>query len=324
VATNYWRRVAKQRVGRRRILQGTAALSLSTAALSLIGCGGDDDDSGGGTAGTATGSTGGDAGEPKPGGTVRFGLTSDLTNLEPHVFILAHRDTINQVWDPLTHYDENLEPQAQLAQSWEINPDYTEISLKLRPGVKYHSGRDFTSEDVKFNFDRVRAEGTAFGQLRAMSSMFDSLETPDPMTVVLKSSSPRPTVFDFLENWLMGDKDTLGTENTTTAVGTGAFMLGEWRPGDRFNLRKNPNYWQSGKPLLDEQIYQVSLDPQTMVSQFEAEELDVAIRPLFRDFARYSDDSDFQTMVQRVPGQACTPGAELGPEPRVLLQDDLV
>ena len=293
---SYWDKVLKNRIARRRILQGGAGLGLSAAALVALGCGDDDDDDDGGS-----GAGGGDNGDAQPGGTLRFGLSSDLTSLEPHVFILAHGDSINQVWDTMTFYDENLQPQPWLAESWDINDNFTEIVLKLRQGVQFHSGRELTSEDVVFNTDRVRAEGTAFGQLRAFAALYDSIEAPDPTTVVFKSAIPRPATFDFFERFLIGDKDTLD-QDATVAVGTGAFMLGEWRPGDQFNLLKNPNYWDSGRPLLDEQVYSVSLDSQTMVSQFEAGGLDVTIRPPIRDFVRFRDSSDYQALAHPTPG----------------------
>jgi peptide/nickel transport system substrate-binding protein len=233
---------------------------------------------------------------------LRFGMSADLTSLEPHVFILNHTDTIWQVWETLTHYGEGLKPEGRMVKSWEINNDASQYILHLREGVKWHSGREFTSEDVKWNLLRVRDPSTGFALLKTMADWYDTVETPDKNTVILKSNLPRPATFDFFESFNMGDRESLEAGNKTVAVGTGPFMLGEWRPGQRFNLKKNPNYWDTGKPLLDEQVYNVALDPQTALAQFESGALDVTIRPPIRDFVRYGQDKSYQALTHGSSG----------------------
>ena len=70
---------------------------------------------------------------------------------------------------------------------------------------------------------------------------------------VLKSGQPAPLVFDSFEFFNMADKDTLeGPDAKSKAVGTGPYVFSEWSPGDHIRLLKNKNYWQSGRPYLDE------------------------------------------------------------------------
>jgi peptide/nickel transport system substrate-binding protein len=293
----------------RNLLSRRAALRRAVVAgggaygLALIACRGSDSGSGATSSGATSGSSpsaGGAA--PKPGGALRFGMLSDLTSLEPHVFITDHTDTIWQVWDRLTEYDTNLKPQPMLAKSWEINNDASQFVFHLREGVKWHSGREFTSDDVKWNLLRVRDASTGFALLKTMSDWYEGIETPDKHTIILKSSKPRPATFDFLDSFNLGDRESLEAKDSKKAIGTGPFMLAEWRPGDKFNLKKNPAYWDSGKPLLDEQIYRVSLDPQTMLAQFESGALDVAKTPPIRDFVRLREDKKYQTLVHGSSG----------------------
>jgi ABC-type transport system substrate-binding protein len=301
VARSYWDRLTRQRVARRRVLQAGGSLALGLTTAALIGCGGDDDDDG--STGSGTGAqTGSTAGEPKAGGAIRVGMLSDLTSLNPHVFITDHTDTIWQIWERLTEYDEDLNPQGRLAQNWEINDDSTEFVFHLRPNVKWHSGRDVTSEDVRFNLMRVRDPAAGFALLKTMSEWYETIETPDPQTVILKSSIPRPATFDFLEFLNIADTEVMESGDASKAGGTGPFMFGEWRPGDRFNLLKNPDYWDSGLPYLDEQVFSVALDPQTMVTQFESRALEVAKTPPIRDFVRLREDSGYQTLVHGASG----------------------
>jgi peptide/nickel transport system substrate-binding protein len=61
----------------------------------------------------------------------------------------------NLVYDRLVTYDTTLNVQPGLATGWEWSPDFLQLTLTLRPGMKFHTGRPFTSADVKFNLERV-------------------------------------------------------------------------------------------------------------------------------------------------------------------------
>ena len=87
-------------------------------------------------------------------------------------------------------------------------------------------------------------------------------------------------MFDFFEFFNIIDPDTAqGPDATTKNAGTGPFALAEWVQGDRLRFVKNKNYWQSGKPYLDEILVTILRDPQSMVTQLEAGALDVVIAP---------------------------------------------
>ncbi len=94
---------------------------------------------------------------PKAGGTLRMGIVNDITSLDGHNPSGAYIfETSWQVYDPLTAYDEKLQPQPMLAESWDVSQDQRQITFHLRKGVQFHSGREFTSDDVKYNLLRVR------------------------------------------------------------------------------------------------------------------------------------------------------------------------
>src|SRR5690606_32887384 len=191
------------------------------------------------------------------GGTLRWGLKEDLVALEPHTFTGdVPGATVNQIWDTLTEYNSNYEPQGRLAETFEINEEGSEFILHLRQGVKWHSGRDFTAEDVVYNMDRVIDPELPFAQLRAMRDLYSSIEATDDYTVVMTAKSPTPVTFDFLEFLSIGDRESLDegvAADLTTAGGTGPYMLEERRPGESLVLVKNPNYWEEGVPVLDRQ-----------------------------------------------------------------------
>jgi ABC-type transport system substrate-binding protein len=139
--------------------------------------------------------------QPRSGGTLRLGMPIDHSSLEPHILTTGHFDTIWHVWDRLIQYNAQLEPQPMLAESWDVSSDQKQLKFNLRKGVAWHSGREFTSDDVKWNLLRVRDPRVAASQLAGVSNFYDSFETPDKNTIIFRSDTPRQasTTFDYLE-----------------------------------------------------------------------------------------------------------------------------
>ncbi|NUU26208.1 MAG: ABC transporter substrate-binding protein, partial [Streptomycetaceae bacterium] len=139
-----------------------------------------------------------------------------------------------------------------LAKSWQFSPDGKELTLDLQSGVKWTDGRPFTAEDVAFTFNMLvknpalNANGLALTSARA--------EGPDK--AVLSFPVPSFTQLPFVGITYVVPKhiwETVqdpGTYNFENPVGTGPFMLDTWSP-QGYLLKKNPGYWQPGKPKVD-------------------------------------------------------------------------
>jgi peptide/nickel transport system substrate-binding protein len=327
VISSYWNKITQERLSRRRLLRSGAALSTGAAALALVGCGDDDDDGATPTA-TAGGTTTpgasptAAAGTPKPGGVMEYGFLSDLTDLEPHVGISDHSDTINLTWEILTNYDYDLNPVGVLAESWEVNDDSTEFVFHIRPGVMWHpfkgTSREFVASDVVYNWDRVKdPDSGGFGQLRTFVNLYEGWEAPDDSTLILRATSPKPTTFDGLLEQRQGLPEWIEDKanNPGVAIGTGPFMLGEWRPGDQFNLLRWADGWRADQVYLDEIVFHVSLDPQTMITQLESGALHVAKSPNVRDWVRFQEGTDIQALRQAISGSYYAVGFNTTYEP---------
>jgi peptide/nickel transport system substrate-binding protein len=244
--------------------------------------------------------------QPKSGGTIRTGQVGDIANLDGHYANQLSATTVQLAYEKLVVYDTKLQPQPVLAETWDVSSDSKSFKLNLRKGVQFHNGREFTSDDVKYNFLRVREPSVAplTGTLAPQSAWFTSIETPDKHTVVLTADKPRPGIFDFLSGFNMVDKDTIEGPNGKTAInGTGAFKFVEWASGNHITLARNPNYWQTGRPYIDG--FQVSIlrDPQTMVTQLEAGALDAVYAPPLTDTVRLKQNPNFQALVNPQLGQ---------------------
>jgi peptide/nickel transport system substrate-binding protein len=246
--------------------------------------------------------------QPKSGGTLRAGIQTDLPNVDPHYNAPSSYDALWVAFDRLIYMDDKLQPQPMLAQSWEVTPDYKQVTFHLRKGVQFSSGRELTSNDVEYNFMRVRNPKVGGGGWVTFSNWW-TIDTPDKYTVVLRSDIPRPLVFDNLETFNIIDQVTAeGPNSSTQAVGTGPFILKEWAQGDHISLVKNPNYWQSARPYLDAIEYRVLPDAQSMVSQFEAGALDMALNPPLQDAGRLKSNSQYQVVINPNSGRYYTAG----------------
>jgi peptide/nickel transport system substrate-binding protein len=238
-------------------------------------------------------------GQPKPGGTLTEGNLGDLPNLDGHWINGQH--ITYAIFDRLVDLDASLQPHPALAESWEVNPDYTQITFHLRKGVMWHTGRPFSSEDVAWNYNRIKSDRKIDGGIKAnFFTSLASIDTPDPNTVVLHASQPWPAIFNVLAWTNLIDPQTPPEQNQP--VGTGPFSFVEWVQGDHISLKKNPSYWQSGKPYLDAIQIRIFTDPQSMASELEGGGIDVAILPLLRDAVRLAKDSKYQVVYNQNSG----------------------
>jgi peptide/nickel transport system substrate-binding protein len=238
-------------------------------------------------------------GQPRTGGTLRVGNLGDLPNADGHW--INGQNVIYPVFDRLVDLDASLQPHPALAESWDANADFTQITFKLRKGVMLHSGRELTSEDIAWNYNRIKSDRKIDGGIKANFFVpLGSVETPDKYTLVLRATQPWPAVFNVLAWTNILDPQVPPEQNKPS--GSGPFTFVEWVQGDHFTLKKNPNYWQSGKPYLDGVEIKIFSDPQSMVSQLEGGGIDVAITPLIRDAIRLAKDSKYQVVYNQNSG----------------------
>jgi peptide/nickel transport system substrate-binding protein len=239
---------------------------------------------------------------PKTGGTLRQAVALEVVSLDPMLKVQNDFAWIG-VYDRLTAYDDKLKPQPMLAESWEVSSDAKQVKFNLRKGVQFHSGRELTSDDVKYSLQRAANPKVAAAQYTGMAQWFSGVDTPDKYTAIFKSDLPRPTIFDLTEFLNICDQDSLeGPDAKNTAIGTGPFKFVEWVPGDHVTLTKNPNYWVSGRPYLDGIQIPILRDQQAMATQLEAGALDVARLPNLTDFNRLKKDSRYQALLDPITG----------------------
>jgi peptide/nickel transport system substrate-binding protein len=236
--------------------------------------------------------------QPKIGGELRAATVGEYVNIDGHYYSPKAGLATWIIYDTLTRYDDDFKVQPMLAESWEQTPDARQLTLKLRKGVTFHTGRELTSDDVLYNLTRVTDIKITAGIISNFIPPETTWEAPDKYTVVIKSKNPWPAVFDLLEVVGILDKETTeGPDKLTKAVGTGPFTFIEWVQGSHVAYGKNKNYWDSGKPYLDGIRVSIMRDQQSMVSQLEAGAIDLAMTPGLPDFVRLKNDPKYQAVL---------------------------
>ena len=215
----------------------------------------------------------------KVGGSTVWAHEIQVTSLNP---ITSPEGSTNafceQAYDGLTAFDANLNIVPALAQSWET-PDPTTYVFHLRKGVKWHDGKEFTAEDVKYTFDHILEPKNAV-YWRANFDQVSKVEIVNRDTVKFTTKTPFPPLFGALairKNSAIVQKGAIEKPSTnTTMVGTGPFRQVEYVPGSHMKLARFKEYWGAPKPYIEELTYKLLLDEDARVAALRSGAVDYA------------------------------------------------
>lgn len=280
------------RISRRRFLGTAGALSAAGSLWLVAGC-----QSAVGQA--AAGQSAAASAAPVTGGTIKAGITGDLI---PANFFTNSTNgvttVVGLVFDSLIRYpNDKVEPTPRLATSWEAAADGLSLTLKLRDGVKFHSGRAFTSADVAFSI-ATYASSDWNGQLRSTAAAITAVETPDPATAVLRFAHKLGNIFDLLDTIPIVDSESLDKLKAGEAfIGTGPFTLKSWIPNSKLVFEKNTSYWQPGRPYVDGVDVTIYSDPQALLASLKSGQVDFANGLSNRDIENTVGKGTFDALV---------------------------
>jgi len=235
----------------------------------------------------------------KRGGTFTFATTATIQEFNPLMLVPGHYPFMRALYNTLARYDSQLQLQPELAERWEFSADGKTLSLKLRQGVKFHSGREFTSADVKpsLEFGQKNEKVTMRGTYQTVKQV----EAPDKYTVVLKFDSVTPASSDILDTLYIIDKETIEDRNRL-AIGTGPFKLDKYIPNDRAEFAAFKDYWEVGKPYLDRYVMRVIPDLSALILNLESGAIDCAWRISNMDASRLQGAGSKYVITTGAPG----------------------
>ncbi len=174
----------------------------------------------------------------------------------------------------------DLSLKGDLAESWQSSPDARVWTFKLRQGVRWQNlsplkGREFVSADVKYCFEAYAKEGAQSFTFQEI----EAIETPDKYTVRIHLKTPNvlfvqdlaePITILFAREVLEEDGDL-----KKRLIGTGPYILKEHNRKVRVVLTRNPDYWDKGRPYIDEYVILSTPDAATRMAAFRTGQSDI-------------------------------------------------
>ncbi|MGD9878838.1 MAG: ABC transporter substrate-binding protein [Reyranella sp.] len=182
--------------------------------------------------------------------------------------------------DRLMAYDADGKLKGELAESMTASEDGLTYIFKLRKGVKFHDGSDFTADDVVTHYNRVLDPASKYVGLMFISPI-KGAEKVDDHTVRINLKHPWQPMRDGLSAFALccfipSAKAVAADTMNRQPVGTGPYRFKEWRGGDKIVVERNPNYWnKDAKVHFDEIVFKVLPDQQTRQAALQSGEIDV-------------------------------------------------
>jgi peptide/nickel transport system substrate-binding protein len=286
----YWQKLAERRISRRRALAAGAAAGLGAVGVALGACGSKEKVVGSSTApnqGTPVASvlTALPQGTPVPGGKVTIGWPVDPGSLDPQRSATSFQIS-PRIHNPLHAFNMATQEFMPLVAEKLEQPDPDRLTYiwTLRKGARFHNvdptfGREVNAEDVVYSFDRLKA-GPTQSDRKLLTLRAEGYEAVDSGTFRLRTKIPfSPTLNqtgsvaysilprEAVEKW--------GGELANNASGCGAWILDSAVRGERVVLRKNPDYYISGRPFPDEEEWQVIPDTGSHWQYYKTGKLDL-------------------------------------------------
>jgi peptide/nickel transport system substrate-binding protein len=214
--------------------------------------------------------------KPIYGGSITIAQEVEPPGLDPTTATSAAipRVVYSNVLEGLVKIDRDGKIVPALAKSYKISKDRKEYIFVLKKGVKFHDGKSFDAEDVKFIFERLMDEKTAIAH-REYYKDIDSVQVVDSHTVKIKLKNVNSM---FLFNLARPDSVIINKQAAdrlkSAPIGTGPFKFVEWVPGDHITLIKFGDYHRKGIPYLDKVIFKFIGDPSAQIASLKAGDID--------------------------------------------------
>jgi peptide/nickel transport system substrate-binding protein len=238
--------------------------------------------------------------------SVTIGMVLEPPGLDPTTAPAAAIGEVTHynIFEGLTKIEEDFSVTPLLAEKWTFSPDLKTLTFTLKPNIKFQDGEPFSSKDVKFSFERFAAKDST-NKDKGFFASIQSIDTPDPMTVVLNFKDPSFEALYHLgtETSVIIDEKSAATE-ATAPVGTGPYKLSSWTKGASITLDKWDGYREPAKVPLAHATFRFISDPSAAVAAMLAGDVDAF--PRFANvqaLGQFRSDPRFRVLVGGTEGK---------------------
>jgi peptide/nickel transport system substrate-binding protein len=223
--------------------------------------------------------------ESQPGELVMM-IEKRISTFDPRASSDSANERMRQLlFNGLTRKDEKFEPVADLAESFEVSPDYQTFTFRLRPGIKFHNGQALSSRDVKYTFETMMAKGFAsdkkgdFTREEEGVPMVAFITAADPQTVIFKCNRPFPGFLNAIIPVGIIPEGS-GDQQARSPIGTGPFKFVSHTEEQEVVLDANTEYF-AGRPHINLLRVRIVPDNSTRESELRKGSVDLAINADF-------------------------------------------
>jgi peptide/nickel transport system substrate-binding protein len=230
--------------------------------------------------------------------TLTIGVRGGPDSIDPHFTATGtHAEALKHVYDTLVWSGDGLELEPRLAESWKAINDTT-WEFKLRKGVKFHDGSDFTAADVKFSIERIPVVAGPNPTTIYVRRVKET-KIIDPLTIQIVTDGAAPNLpNDFIRLFIVSAKAAAGLTKDSAneafnsgkaAVGTGPYKYVSWQPKGDLVLDRFDGYWGPKEPWARHVRKEIANDA-ARVAQLKAGQLDLITRVPASDVATLKRD----------------------------------
>ena len=213
----------------------------------------------------------------KDGKVLTF-ASADYTSINS--ILNTHDELPDIIFSGLMKYNSKGEPVPDLTESYDFDQDSLTYTFHLRQGVKWHDGKDFTADDVKFTLDTLTSNKDLEASITDNYKEIASVEVADPLTVKVKLAKPNAAMLNYLTigilpKHLLEGKDIMTDEFNRHPIGTGRYKFVSWDKGQSIIVAKNDDYYGK-KPNIDKIIFKIIPDENMKATQVKSGDIDIA------------------------------------------------
>jgi peptide/nickel transport system substrate-binding protein len=219
--------------------------------------------------------------EPAAGGTLIVGRSADVVSWDP-----KYTNDNNSLWAQVQIYANLIQnsPDGQelrpwLAESYDISPDATEFTFKLRDAA-FCDGSPITADDVKFSFERALEEDSSVSWQYPASPQVEAVDAKTVKITLAKSNVAFPSYLTLWGTNIISKAYAESHDATALAeqpLGSGPYCLDSWEKGQLIILKRNPGYWDQDHVYPDEVQLKVITDDTARMLQLQTGEIDIAL-----------------------------------------------